>query len=104
MNSRIVTFTTLLASLNLALPVSAQILRPSQEFFEEGREQLEQEIQILQIDPFDLDAESSQDPDLDESLQQGESEPLLEVQPALPSAPTQPSEFPVPSPPLKVVD
>jgi hypothetical protein len=56
--------------MGLTVPATAQIRRPSQEFFEEGREQLEREIQILQ------------QPSVELNLQETDSEPLLEVSPS----------------------
>lgn len=67
----VVVLTTLLTTMGLTVPVAAQIQRPSQDFFEQGRQQLEREIQILQGAPIDIG----------ETLQNLQSEPLLEVRP-----------------------
>lgn len=75
----VVALTTLLTAIGLAVPVTAQIQRPSQEFFEQGREQLEREIQNLQQAPSDSEG----------SLQKPRSEPVLEVSPSPESTPRQ---------------
>ena len=58
--------------MGLAVPVSAQIRNPSQDFFEQGRDRLEREIHVLQ--------ENS--PNLEQSNQKPQSKPLLEVRPS----------------------
>lgn len=88
-----IALTTVFASIGFISQATAQVRTPSQEFFEQGWEQLEQEIQILQ----------GERPDSEENLQQqpNESKPLLEVNPTLPSEPSQTPtevEFPKPNP------
>ncbi len=75
----VVALTTLLTAIGLAVPVTAQIKRPSQEFFEQGRDQLEREIQNLQQAPSDSQG----------SLEKPRSEPVLEVSPSPESTPSQ---------------
>ncbi len=83
MNIKGIALLTLIATMSLGVPVIAQTLNPSQEFFERGREQLEREIQMLQAEPFHLE----------ENLEKPPSKPLLEVSP-FPTNP--PSETPQP--------
>lgn len=47
MKLSVVLITGIVMLIGLSVPVIAQINRPSQDFFEQGREQLEREIQIL---------------------------------------------------------
>jgi hypothetical protein len=44
-------YLTWLAIISMAAPVAAQLRSPSQDFFEQGWEQLEREIQNLQTNP-----------------------------------------------------
>ena len=74
-----IALTTILITISLTVPVIAQIKRPSQDFFEQGREQLEREIQNLQQAPSDSEG----------SLQKPRSEPVLEVSPSPESTPRQ---------------
>jgi hypothetical protein len=88
MKSGVVALITLLTSMGLAVPVTAQIQSPSQDFFEQGREQLEREIQVLQGNP----------PNSEQSLQKPHSEPVLEVSPSPASDRNQkPNEVEIPS-------
>jgi hypothetical protein len=48
MKLTVVVLTTIMTTTSLSVPVIAQITRPSQDFFEQGRERLEREIQTLQ--------------------------------------------------------
>lgn len=54
MKFEVVALTTLLSTMGITVPVMAQIQRPSQDFFDQGRQRLEREIQILQGRPLDL--------------------------------------------------
>lgn len=74
MNIKLVLVSTLIGTIGLTVPVTAQIRNPSQDFFDRGREQLEREIQVLQGEgePFSLEG----------NLEQPPSEPLLEVSPS----------------------
>lgn len=82
MKSGVIVFTTVVATLGgLIVPVSAQLPNRSQEFFEWGREQLEQEIQILQGNPSNPD----------KPLQATE-EPILDISPSPESTPSQQPE------------
>jgi hypothetical protein len=95
MKFRRLALTTLLTTIGLTVPAIAQIQNPSQDFFEQGREQLEREIQILQTEP----------PDLEQSLQEPQSEPLLEVPASPVSEPSQPpNEDETPSQPPNEVN
>lgn len=88
MKCRIVALTTLLATMALTVPVTAQIQNPSQEFFEQGREQLEREIEILQQEPLDFE----------QNLEDSPVEPELEVPPSPTSDSSQkPNEVETPS-------
>jgi hypothetical protein len=79
MKSKVVAIATLLATVGLTAPVLAQIKTPSQEFFEQGRERLDREIQILR----------GESPNLEENSQKPQSEPVLEVNPSPVSEPNQ---------------
>jgi hypothetical protein len=81
MNIKLILVSTLIGTIGLTVPVTAQIRNPSQDFFDRGREQLEREIQVLQGagEPFSLEG----------NLEQPASEPILEVSP---SPTTFPSE------------
>lgn len=70
MNYKAVVLLTLLTTIGFTLPATAQIQNPSQDFFEQGWEQLEREIEILREKPL-----------TEETNQSAESEPLLEVKP-----------------------
>lgn len=72
MDIRVVAFTVFVTTLGLTVPVMAQIRNPSQDFFEQGRERLEREIQILQTEPFSLEG----------NLEASPSKPALEVSPS----------------------
>ena len=69
---RVAITTLLLITIGLSVPVVAQIRNPSQDFFEQGREQLEREIESLQGES----TESQQNP------QKPQSTPLLEISPS----------------------
>jgi hypothetical protein len=81
MNIQRVLLSTLIGTIGLTLPVTAQIRNPSQDFFDRGREQLEREIQVLQGEGGAFILEGN--------LEQQPSEPILEVSP---SPTTSPSE------------
>jgi hypothetical protein len=66
-----VAVSTILMLVGLAIPVIAQLQRPSQDFFNQGRDQLEREIQVIQN-------ESSNSP---QNPQKSPSEPILEISP-----------------------
>ena len=86
MKSYVISLTLLLTSITFTAPVMAQLQRPSQDFFERGRERVEEEIRILQTKP------------LEENLQESASEPILEVSPSLESLPNQqPEEIETPT-------
>jgi hypothetical protein len=68
----VVVLTIAVTSMGLTVPVLAQIRNPAQDFFWQGRQRLEREIQVLQENPSSSD----------ESLQEAPSKPLLEVRPA----------------------
>ncbi|GAB4177188.1 MAG: hypothetical protein Fur006_08640 [Coleofasciculaceae cyanobacterium] len=88
MKIRVVAFTIVVTTLGLIVPVTAQIRNPSQDFFEQGREQLEREIQILQTEPFTLEG----------NLEASPSEPALEVSPSPVNSPNEnPNEEETPS-------
>lgn len=74
MNIKLLLVSTLIGTIGLTVPVTAQIRNPSQDFFDRGREQLEREIQGLQGEgePFSLEG----------NLEQPPSEPILEVSPS----------------------
>ena len=91
MNIKLVLVSTLIGTIGLTVPVTAQIRNPSQDFFDRGREQLEREIQVLQGEgePFSLEG----------NLEQPPSEPILEVSPSpseTPDAVETPSQPPNP--------
>ena len=67
----LVVFTAFIATIGLTIPAMAQIRTPSQDFFEQGRVQLERELQILQ----------GETPESPQDGQKPESKPLLEVTP-----------------------
>lgn len=79
MKPQVIALTLLLASIGLIVPVSAQIRNPSQDFFEQGRERVEREIQLLQAKPDYLE----------ENQQKPNSEPLLEILPSPEISPNQ---------------
>ncbi|MBE9127154.1 MULTISPECIES: hypothetical protein [unclassified Coleofasciculus] len=87
-----IALTTVFASIGFITQATAQVRTPTQEFFEQGWEQLEREIQNLQ----------GERPNSEVNLQQqqaDESKPLLEVNPTLPSEPSQtPTEIESPKP------
>jgi hypothetical protein len=72
MNYKVLAITTLLTTMGFALPGTAQNQNRSQDFFEQGWEQIEREIEILREKPLEEEANS----------QSPESEPLLDVQPS----------------------
>lgn len=72
MNIKLVLVSTLIGTIGLTVPVTAQIRNPSQDFFDRGREQLEREIQVLQGESLNLPG----------NLDQQSSEPILEVSPS----------------------
>jgi hypothetical protein len=91
MKFEVVALTTLLSTMGITVPVTAQIQRPSQDFFDQGRQRLEREIQILQGGPLDIG----------ESLQEVQSEPSLEVPPspkAIPAPSRMKSKHPAKNP------
>jgi len=90
MNIKLVLLSTLIGTIGLTVPVTAQIRNPSQDFFDRGREQLEQEIQVLQGEgeAFNLEGKLEQPP----------LEPILEVSPSpseTPDAVETPSQQPI---------
>ncbi len=72
MNYKVLALTTLLTTMGFALPGTAQNQNRSQDFFEQGWEQIEREIEILREKPLEEQADS-QSPEL---------RPLLEVRPS----------------------
>lgn len=89
MNIKLVLVSTLIGTIGLTVPVTAQIRNPSQDFFDRGREQLEREIQVLQGESLNLQG----------NLDQQSSEPILEVSPSpseTPDAGETPSQQPNP--------
>ena len=87
-SGRVALTTLLLTTIGLSLPVMAQIRNPSQDFFEQGREQLEREIESLQEES----TESQQNP------QKPQSTPILEINPSPDNDSTQkPAEDEIPS-------
>jgi hypothetical protein len=72
MKIKVVAFTVFVTTLGLTVPGMAQIRNPSQDFFEQGRERLEREIQILQTEPFTIEG----------NLEASPSEPAIEVSPS----------------------
>lgn len=88
MKAGIVILTTLITTIGLSVPVMAQIRNPSQDFFEQGREKLEREIESLQEEP----------PESEHNHQKTQSPPLLEVSPSSANESTQrPTEDKTPS-------
>ncbi|HBB34100.1 MAG TPA: hypothetical protein DDZ80_02930 [Cyanobacteria bacterium UBA8803] len=81
-----VALTTVLTAIGITIPATAQIQSPSQDFFEQGWEQLEREIQILQGERSDSSDSLS---DAEENVSPPESKPLLEVNPSSSSDPNQ---------------
>lgn len=91
MNIKLVLVSTLIGTIGLTVPVTAQIRNPSQDFFDRGREQLEREIQVLQGESLNLQG----------NLEQPPSEPILEVSPS----PTEtPAAVETPNQPPNAVD
>ena len=87
-SGRVALTTLLLTTIGLSVPVMAQIRNPSQDFFEQGRERLEREIESLQGES----TESEQNP------QKPQSAPLLEISPSPADDSTQkPTEEKIPS-------
>ena len=72
MNYKVLALTTVLTTMSFALPGTAQNQNRSQDFFEQGWEQIEREIEILREKPLEAEANS----------QSPESEPLLDIQPS----------------------
>ena len=88
MNIKLVLLSTLIGIIGLTVPVMAQIRNPSQDFFDQGREQLEREIQVLQGESLNLG----------DSLEKRPSEPILDASPApTPSPSEMPNELETPS-------
>lgn len=89
MNIKLVLVSTLIGTIGLTVPVTAQIRNPSQDFFDRGREQLEREIQVLQGESLNLQG----------NLEQPPSEPILEVSPSPTTSPSETQdEVEIPSP------
>ena len=90
MKLAVVLTTVIVSIIGLNIPVIAQIIRPSQDFFEQGREQLEREIQILREESPNTQQNPQKNP-----------EPVLQVSPS-PDHKCQtqplPSETPKPTP------
>jgi hypothetical protein len=72
MNYKVVVLITFFTTIGFAVPGTAQIQNRSQDFFDQGWEQIEREIEILREKPLEEEANS----------QSPESEPLLDVQPS----------------------
>ncbi len=73
MNYKVVVLITFfITTIGFAVPGTAQIQNRSQDFFDQGWEQIEREIEILREKPLEEEANS----------QSPESEPLLDVQPS----------------------
>ena len=72
MKLTVVVLTTIVTTTSLSVPVIAQITRPSQDFFEQGRERLEREIQTLQEESLNSQRNPQKPP----------AEPILEVSPS----------------------
>jgi hypothetical protein len=90
MNIKLVLVSTLIGTIGLTVPVTAQIRNPSQDFFDRGREQLEREIQALQGEGEAFNLEGN--------LKQPPSEPILEVSPSPTTSPSEtPNEVETPS-------
>jgi hypothetical protein len=89
MNIKAIALTTLVATIGSTVPATAQRRNPSQEFFEQGWERLEREIQILQAEPLKPRV----------NLEKPPSQPVLEVSPSPANLPSkQPNELEKPSP------
>lgn len=90
MKLAVVLTTVIVSIIGLNIPVIAQIIRPSQDFFEQGREQLEREIQILREESPNTQQNPQKNPP-----------PVLQVSPS-PDNERQPqplpSETPKPTP------
>lgn len=82
----VVLITVIVTIIGLNIPVIAQIIRPSQDFFNQGREQLEREIQILR----------EESPNTEENTQK-KPEPVLQVFPS-PDHERQPQPSPSATP------
>jgi hypothetical protein len=88
MKLMVVLSTAIVLIIGLNIPGIAQINRPSQDFFEQGREQLEREIQILR----------EESPNAQENTQK-KPEPVLQVSPSPDQEPQpQPSPSATPKP------
>ncbi|MBD1807970.1 hypothetical protein H6F98_21305 [Microcoleus sp. FACHB-SPT15] len=72
MNYKVVVLITFFTTIGFTVPGTAQIQNRSQDFFEQGWEQIEREIEILREKPLEEEANS----------QSPESEPLLDVKPS----------------------
>ena len=72
MNYKVIVLITVFTTIGFAVPGTAQIQNRSQDFFEQGWEQIEREIEILREKPLEEQADS----------QSPESRPLLEVRPS----------------------
>lgn len=72
MNYKVVVVITLFTTIGFAVPGTAQIQNRSQDFFEQGWEQIEREIEILREKPLEEEANS----------QSPESQPLLDIRPS----------------------
>jgi hypothetical protein len=72
MKCRLFALTTLLATISFTSPVTAQFNNPSQDFFEQGRDRLEREIETLQQESLDWEL----------TPQDAGSKPLLEASPS----------------------
>lgn len=82
----VVLITTIVTIMGVNITVIAQINRPSQDFFEQGREQLEREIKILREESPNTPQNPQKTP-----------EPILEVSPT-PAKEGKPIPSPTPSP------
>jgi hypothetical protein len=85
----LVLLTITATTISLIVPVIAQIPRPSQDFFNQGRDQVEREIQVLQESP-NKPQNSPKKP-----------EPILKISPTPdnePKALASPSVTPIPTP------
>lgn len=82
----IVFITELVTFIALNVPVIAQINRPSQDFFNQGREQLEREIQILREESTNTEENTEKKP-----------EPVLQILPS-PDHERQPQPLPSATP------
>lgn len=88
MNIKVVLLCTLIGTTGLTVPAIAQIRNPSQDFFDQGREQLEREIQVLQGESLDLGDNHEKQP----------SEPILNTSPAPTPPPNEtPNEVKTPT-------